>query len=316
MPARQPDFSPKEVANALGVGESSVKRWCDAGSIQAAKTSGGHRRITLDAVLRYVRDSKFRLVDPAAIGLAEIPPLPQPLTVSRSEEERQSVCEVASPVSLDPQQQRFAEGLAAGDESVCREVLLAHYAECGSATQTAEHLINPAMAEIGAAWDCQGLEIYQERRACGIADRLIMELRARVIERTQHLLVNAPRAVGCAPAGDPYTLPTALVELALRETGWDACNHGNNLPLDSLLKAVNDSAASLVWVSISYVADRAGLVDRFNRLADALHDDVILVVGGQGLDESLRPELRYTAYCDALCQLVNLANTMRHRFAS
>ena len=42
----KPLLSPKELADAIGVSESSIKRWVDNGEIQATKTSGGHRRIT------------------------------------------------------------------------------------------------------------------------------------------------------------------------------------------------------------------------------------------------------------------------------
>jgi len=37
-------LSPRELAEALGVSESSLKRWVDAGKIAASRTEGGHRR--------------------------------------------------------------------------------------------------------------------------------------------------------------------------------------------------------------------------------------------------------------------------------
>ena len=43
----------RQVAEALSVSESSVKRWCDQGAIPTIRTVGGHRRIPLDGLLRF-----------------------------------------------------------------------------------------------------------------------------------------------------------------------------------------------------------------------------------------------------------------------
>ena len=37
-------FSPKQIGNALGVSEASIKRWVDKGKIDCVKTTGGHRK--------------------------------------------------------------------------------------------------------------------------------------------------------------------------------------------------------------------------------------------------------------------------------
>ena len=38
-------MSPVRAAALIGVSESTLKRWVDAGHIRAEKTAGGHRRI-------------------------------------------------------------------------------------------------------------------------------------------------------------------------------------------------------------------------------------------------------------------------------
>ena len=62
-------FSPRQVAQALGVGESTVKRWIDAERLVADRTLGGHRRVTLEEVLRFVRAEETDVVHPEVLGL-------------------------------------------------------------------------------------------------------------------------------------------------------------------------------------------------------------------------------------------------------
>jgi len=312
----QPQFSPKQVAQALSVGESTVKRWCDAGCIRTVRTQGGHRRIPLNAVLDFLASSNYELSDPAAIGLTSMP--------ERSVGEPNQSADIRSG-SADSSgkdlnggdtssiQQTFLEALTRGEEGYCRRLLRERCDVHRSPTTACEELICHSMHAIGHAWERQAIEVYQERRAVGICDRLVMELRKELVDRVGEQSTRLPHAIGGAAEGDFYSLPSAMVELALCETGWLACNHGNNLPLETMEKAVRECQPALVWISISEVVDEARLVSQFNRLADALSDDIMLVVGGRGLTDQLRPRLRYTAYCDNLRQLVNLASALRTR---
>lgn len=52
----KPLLSPRELAQAIGVSESSIKRWIDDGLIGATKTAGGHRRIAGSEAIRFVRE--------------------------------------------------------------------------------------------------------------------------------------------------------------------------------------------------------------------------------------------------------------------
>ena len=64
--------SPKQVARAIGVSESSLKRWCDQGLIETVRTAGGHRKMAIAEVLRYVREQDHNLVSPQILGLPPV----------------------------------------------------------------------------------------------------------------------------------------------------------------------------------------------------------------------------------------------------
>ncbi|MEM6978541.1 MAG: helix-turn-helix domain-containing protein [Planctomycetota bacterium] len=291
MAARQPQFSPKQIADSLQVSESSVKRWCDSGAISSIKTVGGHRRITLDALQAFLRSTDRKLSRPDVLGLPNLAP-------SRH-------THIAG--DDDPIKQRFRDALAAGEEVVCRELLHRLIDQGATRSEAAESLITDAMVGFGEAWDCNALDIYQERRGCDIAMRLIYELRSSMPQPDK----GSPVAIGGAPEGDPYQLPTALVELSLREVGWNATSLGNNLPMDSFRQAVHDYDPQMVWMSVSTVAEPDMFVAEQTQLAQSLGEDVPLLIGGRALTDRLRPRLRYTAHCDSLRHMVDLAALMR-----
>lgn len=63
-------LTPKQVARAIGVSESSLKRWCDQGLLPSVqRTAGGRRRLALRDVLHFVRAHDHPLVAPEALGL-------------------------------------------------------------------------------------------------------------------------------------------------------------------------------------------------------------------------------------------------------
>lgn len=278
-----PQFSPRQVALSLSVSESSIKRWCDSGVIPTVRTVGGHRKITLGGLEEFLSATDRVLANPDALG-------PAAERIRRKAGTRQ----------LDPSD--FQNSLAEGDERACLDQLTQKLDQGWSVYRIAETLIVDSMRGVGEAWQCNSLDVYQERRACDICVRLIQYLNQQVGRPG----VSAPVAIGAAPETDPYQLPTMLVELTLREVGFNAVSLGNNLPVESLIQAYKDYQPSLVWLSVSAVDDTARMIAEQNKLADSLGEDVALLVGGQALTDDVRPRLRYTAHCDSLRNLAEL----------
>jgi MerR family transcriptional regulator, light-induced transcriptional regulator len=291
-----PHFSPKQAAKALGVSESSVKRWCDSGTVPALRTAGGHRRIPRQCLEKLL--AQGGIVD---LGKA------LPGVTAQAESRQQDAGSVPAFETLVEHQTAFRLALQIGQDCRCRQLIRSLLA-CGySRFAAADALITDAMHQFGHLWEQGDLAIYQERRACGICLGLIHDLKQSLA-----IASDGPIAIGGAPRGDVYQLPSQLVELALCEQGWRATSIGCNLPIDSFAAAVQEYRPKLLWMSLSVVEAQTAFVGEFNQLADALRQKTALIIGGRAANDSLRPRLRYTAHCDSLEQLCELTTALTH----
>jgi MerR family transcriptional regulator, light-induced transcriptional regulator len=277
-------FTPRQVARALGVSESSLKRWCDKGMLQIVRTAGGHRRLPLVEVMRFLRASGHAVVRPELLGLPAA--IGQGVTV------------------VERARNQFEDALRAADEQVARRVVLDLYLTKHPLWRIGDEVISPAFRLIGKAWECGELAVYQERRACEIAQRILYELTSMAPVPTP----SASRAIGGTLEGDGYRLSTMLCECVLREAGWRAESLGTSIPVESICRAVDDLSPQLCWVSISYYADGAELRERLEAVAArASAVGARFAVGGRALDEKLRRALPSITWCDRMKDLVDFA---------
>ena len=268
--------TPRQLAQAIDVSESSLKRWCDKGIIPVVYTAGGHRRIPVNGVLTFLRESGHEIRNPEILGL------PAATTGGGARK-------------IAEERSRLILALIAGEEEVGIEIALNLYLANHPMSTICDDVLAASFHEIGDRWGCGSVAVYQERRSCELCHRILHELRRAMPE----LPVNAPLAIGGTLDGDPYTLASSMAELVVRSTGWRACSLGNMLPFDSLARAVCDTRAQLLWVSVSAIRDQDRFASEFNNLANvALQNQVALVVGGKALDESTRMQMKYTSFCD------------------
>ena len=280
-------LTPKQVARAIGVSESSLKRWCDRNLLPTVKTAGGHRRIALRDVMQFLRETGTPIVQPSVLGL--------PSTTGQGE------------LIIQRQTKLMQNALLSADEEQCRRIVFDLYLAKHSAVEICDNVIATAFHNIGDAWACGDIDVYQERRACEICLNVLHELRSVLPKPPQ----AAPYALGGTMAGDVYRLPTTMVEIALREVGWQAQSYGNGLPAPSLATAIVEMNPRVVWVSASYIAEPDRFLVEYKTIYDtAVKRNIAVVVGGKALTESIRQQMEYSAFCDTLRHLVSFAATI------
>ena len=284
------DFSPKQVAQALGVSESSLKRWCDRGLLSMHRTAGGHRRLRLVDVLQFVRTTEQRLVSPELIGLT-----------GRSNDEG---------VSVERSKQRVIDALINGDQETAVAIGVTLYGQSCPLITIIEEVYTPALREIGERWAAHTLEIFEERRSVVIVMQFLAVL-SRLLSEPD---ADAFLALGATCEGDFFTVPMTMGEMVLREAGWNAQSMGSNIPVSSIIEAVISKQPKLVWLSLSEIPDLDALSVRMTELAAcAAQHGTCVVVGGRALNETVRKRLQYTAFCEDFYHLVPLANSLRSR---
>lgn len=276
-------FTPRQVARAIQVSESSVKRWCDKGSIPTQYTAGGHRRIPIGGLLVFLRSNRHAIVRPELLGL--------PTTTGQTHR------------VIERAMDQFTEAMIRGDEELCRQIMLDLYLAEHHVSALCDQVLARSFTELGDRWACGAVEVFQERRGCEIALRLLRELRS-FLPIPQ---ADSPTAIGGTTTGDPYVLATTTVELVLRDAGWNAVSMGSNLPFSTLAAAIEQQQPRLFWISVSHIESEDGFIGGCNELHRRFGSRTAFVLGGQALTESVRSRIQCTGFCDNLRQLESFA---------
>jgi methanogenic corrinoid protein MtbC1 len=196
-----------------------------------------------------------------------------------------------------------------GDEA--RAIIRSTYASGVAVETLADEIVAPAMKKLGHDWQTSRIDVWQEHRGTQLCAGALYDLKEDLEARAEK---NRPVAVGGAPQGDPYLLPTLLAQYVLLDAGWEAVNLGPNTPLASVAKAVKELRPRLLWISVSYLENREAFIQGYKDLYRvAERQGVAVAAGGQALQESLRSAIPYTTYGDGLSHLAAFARTLHPR---
>jgi excisionase family DNA binding protein len=285
----------QQVARALGVSVSTIKRWVDSGALTARRTVGKHRLIARSEAERFARTQGLRFDGRRALDRVEDATAPE-LTIN--------VDLIDAVVSL----------LKRGRVDEARGLLVRAYDAAG-AVALADDVVRPVMERLGDDWDIHSLDVYQEHRATRAVKQAVFELLQRFPEggdRGRDIRSGRPLAIGAAPEDDPYMLPGLMCELTLREMGWEVMNLGVNLPLASLGRAVRAHRPALVWLSVSHLEDVGAFLREYaGFFAAAASTHTAVVLGGQALTPEVRARLVAASFGDRMAHLAEFARRVR-----
>ncbi|HTY06328.1 MAG TPA: helix-turn-helix domain-containing protein, partial [Gemmatimonadales bacterium] len=213
------DLSPRDLARSLGVSESSVKRWVDDGALAAMRTAGGHRRIALGEAVKFVRRTGAPVVRPDLIvGAGTAAPV--------------AAYDGAAAPGVG---QELFHLLEHDDAPAARALLLALYVSGWPLAAICDGPMRFALEKIGTLWEHGPEGIVIEHRSTDTCLRTLAEIRTLVPAPD----AGAPAALGAAPAGDPYLVPSMMSAAVLADLGYADHNLGPEVPMAALDQAID-----------------------------------------------------------------------------
>lgn len=257
-------LSPKNLAEALGVSESSVKRWVDAGDLVARKTAGGHRRIERGEAIRFARKCGIEPTRPELLALVP----------ARGGDAAESARSSA-----------FHDALLDGDRTRSVGLLHSAYMKGESVASICDGPVREALDHVGELWKHDEDGILVEHRATEICRQALASLR----ELLPAVDDDAPIAVGSAGPDDPYWIPNTMCAMTLAEAGLRDVNLGPRCPVATKLAAVRMYKPCLVWHSASIKGREVEELAAGLRAKNG-QGTPRLVVGGRALSRAAVPE--------------------------
>lgn len=276
-------LSPRALGRAVGLSESSVRRWADDGRLRAERTAGGHRRIARAEAVRFIRETGLELVRPDLLGFVA------------PDSERDDEL-LAAEVLLD--------ALRSADSLRARRMLVSAFLDGAPLASLCDGPIRRALRDLGVHGPQEPEAAVHEHHAVDVCLHALMEIRSAIPERG-----GAPVALGGAVEGDPYLLPSVMASVVLADAGFRAFNLGPDVPSAVLLAGVRVYAPVLVWRSATILgAGRAIASERrsIGRLPSDHRPE--LVVGGRGASPV---ELRRAGGVQRLSSMAELAGFAR-----
>ena len=226
-------FSPREIATALDVSQASIKRWVDKGLIEAEKTAGGHRRITLQALKIYLDENNKTLANPDILDL--------PHTSGRVK------------TKIKDNQGSFIDDLRQCNDSRVRALVYDLFLSGTPCSQLFDELVKPALKSIKVAFASGEIDDFQEQRCLQICQRLLFGFEQYFKAPNQ----DAPHALLGTLSSDKNTLEIQMLEVCLRYKGMRTEFLGSELNPLSYQRALKILKPQVLALGFSVLSEQS-----------------------------------------------------------
>jgi excisionase family DNA binding protein len=249
-------LSPKQVAEAAGVSESTIKRVVDDGLLKAERTAGGHRRIRLCDALAWVRSRGCGKLNPAALA---------PAVPALKGAEGVDLCDREGLLT------RYEQALEAGEEAVTSGLSVALFVGGADLPAVLEEPIRGRFEALRARCNHPSRECSVLHRALAHSIAAAGRLRDLVCEADGGPTDDSPEApasIAMALADVGYEVDALSVHLAATVAAAAGCavtNLGANVPAEVIGGTADRLRPDRLWVSAGGGSQADGKV-----VADAL----------------------------------------------
>jgi len=261
-------LSTRQVAQLLGVGEATVKRWADAGEIDCFRTPGGHRKFRLRDVTGFVAKRQYETAGPLPV---QLPP--------------------GADIMGDVAVAWFEKAALKGDASLLVAQMAALRLRGPTLAEIFDGVVAPALASVGTRWVKNQLSIAEEHVAS--------QTTADAIARAQPLAEppgepNRPdrgAAVVAAVAGELHDIGARMAACLLRARGFEVLAPLAQTPGRDLAELMM-RARAVVTVLTSTMPENLAVVQEQVEMAAsaAAHTGGMVLVGGAGMRKIQLPQ--------------------------
>ena len=259
----KPVLSTRDLSRIFQVNESSVKRWADLGVLHCFRTPGGHRKFTVEEVLRFAREQKFVLDDDALrlLGVA-------------GQFSRPAVQEEIEALGDD-----FFVALTQKNSDAGSRLLLEAHASHLSVETICDAIIRRTLDRMESLRTSGQMEPFEER----IASMKLLEALVRLSDAVGSAHQAGPHALLACTPGQAHDIELRCIRLVLQRRGWKITYMGG-AENGAIEAAVRRLQPNVVFLCASVPAP--GLGPMVNAVASAAHDaGARLVVGGRAFSD-------------------------------